>query len=43
MLEIEDSLGQRTVLRLSAIETNPSLPSETFVFRPPAGVDVIRS
>jgi len=43
VIEIEDGLGQRSVLRLSDFEINPALPGETFVFRPPAGADVIRS
>lgn len=43
VIEIEDGLGQLSVLRLSEFEVNPVLPPETFVFRPPAGADVIRS
>ena len=41
-LEIVDSFGQRSVLGFSAFESNPSLPASTFVFKPPAGADVIR-
>jgi outer membrane lipoprotein carrier protein len=43
VIDIEDGLGQRSLLRLSDFEPNPSLPPETFVFRPPAGADIIRS
>ena len=43
VIEIEDGLGQRSVLRLSDFEINPVLAPETFVFRPPAGADIIRS
>ena len=41
-LEIVDSFGQRSVLGFSAFESNPALPASTFVFKPPAGADVIR-
>lgn len=41
-LEILDSFGQRSVLKFSKVEVNPALPSSTFVFKPPAGADVIR-
>lgn len=42
MLDVQDSLGQRSVLSFSAVQTNPVLPASTFVFKAPAGVDVIR-
>ena len=42
MLDVQDSLGQRSVLSFSAVQTNPALPASTFVFKAPAGVDVIR-
>jgi outer membrane lipoprotein carrier protein len=42
MLDVQDSLGQRSVLSFSAVETNPAMPASTFVFKAPAGVDVIR-
>jgi len=42
MLDVQDSLGQRSVLSFSAVETNPVLPASTFVFKAPAGADVIR-
>jgi outer membrane lipoprotein carrier protein len=41
-LEILDSFGQRSVLSFSQVEINPRLPADTFVFKPPAGVDVLR-
>lgn len=43
VIEIEDGLGQRSVLRLSDFEVNPVLAPDTFAFRPPAGADIIRS
>ena len=42
VLDVQDSLGQRSVLTFSAFETNPVLSAGTFVFKAPAGVDVIR-
>ncbi len=41
-LEILDSFGQRSVLTFSRVELNPALPADTFVFKPPAGADLIR-
>ncbi|MFZ2737603.1 MAG: outer membrane lipoprotein chaperone LolA [Burkholderiaceae bacterium] len=41
-LEIMDSFGQRSLLSFSKLEINPVLPKDTFQFKPPAGVDVIR-
>ena len=41
-IDVQDSLGQRSLLTLSGLELNPTLPADTFVFRPPAGVEVIR-
>ncbi len=41
-LEIQDSLGQVSVLRFGRMEINPALPAETFQFRPPPGADVLR-
>lgn len=40
-LELQDSFGQRTLIRFSALERNPVLPTQTFRFTPPAGVDVV--
>ena len=41
-IDVQDSLGQRSVLTLHGLELNPALAADTFVFRPPAGVEVIR-
>jgi outer membrane lipoprotein carrier protein len=41
-IEITDSFGQKSLLRFSGVETNVTLPVETFRFTPPLGVDVIR-
>jgi len=41
-LEILDSFGQKSVLKFSKVEVNPSLPASTFQFKPPAGADVVR-
>jgi outer membrane lipoprotein carrier protein len=41
-LEILDSFGQRSVLSFSQVQTNISLPTNTFVFKAPAGADVIK-
>jgi outer membrane lipoprotein carrier protein len=42
VLDVQDSLGQRSVLSFAAFEGNPSLSGSTFVFKAPAGADVIR-
>jgi outer membrane lipoprotein carrier protein len=42
VLDVQDSLGQRSLLNFTAYEANPLLPTSTFVFKAPAGVDVIR-
>lgn len=42
VLEILDSFGQRSVLSFSGFQVNPSLPADTFQFKPPAGADVLR-
>ena len=42
VLDVQDSLGQRSVLTFTGFELNPVLPASTFVFKAPAGVDVIR-
>lgn len=41
-LEILDSFGQRSVLKFSNVQVNPALPGSTFVFKTPAGADVVR-
>ena len=40
VLEIEDSFGQRSHIRFTGLQTNPSLPAATFHFQVPAGADV---
>lgn len=42
VMDVQDSLGQRSVLTFTAFELNPALPAQLFVFRAPPGVDVIR-
>ncbi|MBL0917627.1 MAG: outer membrane lipoprotein chaperone LolA [Hydrogenophaga sp.] len=42
VLDIEDGLGQRSVLRFTNWQNNPALRAEEFRFDPPAGADVIR-
>lgn len=42
VIDVLDALGQRSVLTFSALDINPALPVETFVFRVPAGVDLVR-
>jgi outer membrane lipoprotein carrier protein len=40
-MELSDSFGQRTVLRLSAFERNARIDPSQFRFTPPKGADVI--
>jgi outer membrane lipoprotein carrier protein len=40
-LEIVDAFGQRSMLRFSALETNPKIADDAFRFTPPKGVDLI--
>ncbi|MDM0090251.1 MULTISPECIES: outer membrane lipoprotein chaperone LolA [unclassified Variovorax] len=42
VLEIQDSFGQRSVLKFGKVEVNPALPAGTFVFKAPAGADVLK-
>jgi outer membrane lipoprotein carrier protein len=42
VMDVQDSLGQRSVLTFSGFELNPALTAQAFVFRVPPGVDVIR-
>lgn len=42
VLDVQDSLGQRSVLTFAAFQLNPTLPASQFVFKTPAGADVIR-
>ena len=41
-LEIQDSLGQQSVMRFGRMEINLAMPADTFQFRPPPGADVLR-
>ena len=41
MMVLNDSLGQTTTIKFSAIKMNPSINSSQFKFTPPKGVDVI--
>jgi outer membrane lipoprotein carrier protein len=42
VLEIVDSFGQRSVMRFTGLHTNTPLDASTFVFKPPAGADLIQ-
>ena len=42
VLEMVDNFGQRSVLTFKAMQINPVLPPQTFVFTPPKGADVLR-
>ncbi len=41
MMVLNDSLGQTTSIKFSAVKLNPSINSNQFKFTPPKGVDVI--
>ncbi len=41
LIQLEDSLGQRTTIELHGLMTNISLAQERFTFVPPDGVDVV--
>ncbi|WP_027014624.1 outer membrane lipoprotein chaperone LolA [Comamonas composti] len=41
-LDIIDSFGQRSLLRFGQLQIQPSLPASTFVFKAPAGADVLK-
>ena len=42
VLEVLDTLGQRSVLTFSQFEINPAIKADAFQFHVPAGTDVIR-
>ena len=42
VLDIEDGLGQRSVITFTQWQANPGLKNTDFRFEPPAGADVIR-
>jgi outer membrane lipoprotein carrier protein len=41
-LDILDTFGQRSQLKFQKFEVNPALSGDVFVFKPPAGADVIK-
>ncbi|MGJ7520028.1 outer membrane lipoprotein chaperone LolA [Variovorax sp. LT1P1] len=41
-LEIQDSFGQRSVLKFTKVEVNPALGAGAFAFKAPAGADVLK-
>jgi outer membrane lipoprotein carrier protein len=41
-LDIQDGLGQRSVLTFNKLELNVPVGAETFAFKPPAGADVVK-
>lgn len=40
-MELNDHLGNRTTLRFTNVERNSKVDPKTFVFTPPAGIDII--
>jgi len=38
-----DNLGQTTLIRLTAVQLNPTLSDDNFIFEIPEGVDVINN
>jgi outer membrane lipoprotein carrier protein len=42
VLDVQDNLGQRSVLTFAGFQLNVALPASQFVFKAPAGVDIIR-
>ena len=42
-MELVDQFGQTSVIELVEIRHNPSIPTGAFVFKPPAGVDVVHA
>jgi outer membrane lipoprotein carrier protein len=42
VLDVQDSLGQRSVLTFGSFQLNVAFPASQFVFKAPAGVDIIR-
>jgi outer membrane lipoprotein carrier protein len=42
VLEIEDSFGQRSVMRFEQFQIKANLPPDTFRFTPPPGADLVR-
>lgn len=42
-MRLEDSLGQASVVKFSQVKNNPTFSNKLFHFKPPAGVDVVKS
>ena len=42
-MAFRDKLGDTTRVRFSKIRTNLEIPAQLFTFKPPAGVDVVRT
>jgi outer membrane lipoprotein carrier protein len=42
VIEVTDNLGQRTALQLGAIDTTTAISADRFIFKAPAGVDVVQ-
>ena len=40
-MELHDSFGNRTNIIFSEVERNPTLTTQSFLFKPPAGADVV--
>jgi len=40
-MELKDQFGQTTLLKFTAVERNPKLSRELFLFTPPKGADVV--
>jgi outer membrane lipoprotein carrier protein len=40
-MELNDMFGHKTVLRFTAMKSNPKIPEQQFRFTPPKGVDVL--
>ena len=41
IMELNDTFGNKTVLRFSAMQRNPQFPEQLFRFTPPKGADVL--
>ena len=41
IMELNDTFGNKTVLKFSAMQRNPKIPAQQFHFTPPKGADVL--
>ena len=41
IMEVNDTFGNKTVLKFSAMQRNPKIPAQQFHFTPPKGADVL--